>query len=154
MQSIGNSFRDPGLAANSLAEISTFAAAVTSGVTSATYSFFTLPGQILSSSKTAMRLTWKLIKHSLYYGLIIHISIIQAKALLCRLCQQILNRIKPANFWIVMGLVAVLFMLVNIQIARYLRNRWFSSRRKWNLANFRLRKLSKKTRSGRIYGYM
>ena len=104
-----------------------------------------------------LQISWKIMTKSLFYGLIVHISIIEAKTLLCRFSQQFMSKIKPVNFWIILGLITVAFVLLNLVVSKYLRDQIFSGRQKLKGSRFGTitrHWTSKKTRSGRIYGYM
>ena len=136
---------------------------ISSGFYNGTEFLKVLAGHFLVSSKKIMRrimkITWKFATISLFYGMIVHISILQAKILLCRICQQYLNRIKAPHFWILLGLLAVGFALLNLQIIRYLRGKIFNGKQKLKKqkmfgTTFSRYPVSKTTRSGCIYGYM
>ena len=153
MLSMGNSFRDGVWGHNSVAQISTFAAAVTSGISYGCTSLVSVTGLALSSSKTVLSVTWKILSASLFYGLIVQIGIIQAKSLLCHLCQQYMNQISSVNFSLILGALTIALTLINLQIAKFVR-RMMSNKKKLKGSRFRFRKTTKTTRSGRIYGYM
>ena len=162
MLSMGNSFRDGVWGRNTVAQVSNFAAAIALGVSHTNNCLKSLTSQLLVSSRKIMRrilkITWKFATVSLFYGMIVHISILQAKVLLCRICQQYMNKIRAPHFWILLGLLAVAFALLNLQIVKYVRNKVFSDKQKLKRSKMASYGpaicLTKTTRSGCIYGYM
>ena len=100
---------------------------ITSGFYSGAGFLKVLAGHVLASSTKIMRrflkITWKFTTISLFYGMVVHISILQAKIVLCRICQQYLNKIRAPQFWILLGLLAVAFAFMNLQIIRYVYNK-------------------------------
>lgn len=120
--------------------------------------------KFLVSSRKIMRrflkITWKFATISLFYGMIVHLSILEAKLMLCRFCQQYMNKIKAPHFWILLGILAIGFVFLNLKIVKYLKSHIKGSikqrakKTKMGPSIFCRYPVSKTTRSGRIYGYM
>ncbi|XP_052258692.1 uncharacterized protein LOC127863313 [Dreissena polymorpha] len=113
----------------------------------------TPPSSYMKFRKT----TWRLIGSSVYYGMLIQIGTIQAKALLCRLCRSYFRDIKTGDFWLLLGGFIVLFSFLNILLAATVRRVMFSgypvSPTKEHMWCCGIR-VAKVTRSGAVYGYM
>ena len=119
-----------------------------------------LTGMLLASSRKILRrmvrVTWKFTTTSLFYGMMVHISILQAKTLLCHLCQQYMKKIRPAHFWIILGLLTVMFALLNTQLIKCVKSKMYMARHKPKKSRhiYEENCIAKTTRSGCIYGWM
>ena len=111
-------------------------------------------------SRGQMILPSRLIMEKMYHGVVVYFSFLEAKALMCRLCQFLSKEISiggPA-FWCILLVLAYAMTILNFQLIGYMwkmlgkRRGGGGKRSKHSLATGLFD--SKTTRSGRVYGYM
>ena len=114
---------------------------------------FTAPRKIL---RRMARITWKFATNSLMCGMVVHVSILQSKTLLCHLCKNYLTKIRPAQFWILLGFLTILFAMLNTQLLRCVKRKLFNAKQKMKRSRHEDLgySIAKTTRSGCIYGWM
>ena len=112
----------------------------------------TVPRRVRRLGKSVL----KLIRKSLYYGVLVQIGMVQSKAVMCRLCKNILLGITAREFWALFALLLTIFTLLNWLIAG-IGVRLFSSNppvSKKTPLIYLYGNVAKQTRSGAVYGYM
>jgi len=113
---------------------------------------FTIP-----TSRRVRSVTNKVLGPALYYGAMIHVGIYQTKAVLCRLCRMYLRQVRGGDFWLVFGLLVLVFTLLNCLLTRLacrLCQPAGGADSKSDLVYFGRKSIAKYTRSGAVYGYM